>query len=508
MKSISIGGAKLTVEELIAVARKGARVQLSEEAIAAIDRSRQVVEKCVEEKRVVYGLTTGFGKFSDVTISDQDTLLLQENLIMSHACGVGEPLPDEVVRAMMLLRINALGIGYSGIRVSTVQTLVEMLNKDVIPVIPSKGSLGASGDLVPLAHMSLVLLGMGEAKYRGEVMSGEQAMKLAGITPVKLTSKEGLALINGTPAMCAVGALALADAEMLMKSADVIAALSMEAECGIADAMDERLHRVRRQPGQMAVAENMRRLFEGSRYISRQGELRVQDAYSFRCIPQIHGASRDAIAYVRNIIDNELNAVTDNPLIFSDTEEALSGGNFHGQYLAISLDVLGIALAELANVSERRIERLVNPALSGLPAFLIKNGGLNSGMMIAQYTAASLVSENKVLAHPASVDSIPSSANQEDHVSMGMTAARKAREILNNVTEVLAIEAMCAAQAVEFQGQEGLSPAGKAVYRLIRRQVPPLERDRILYVDMQKCAELLRSGAILQAAESVVGPLQ
>ncbi len=508
MKSISIGGAKLTVEELIAVARKGAKVQLSEEAIAAIDRSRQVVEKCVEEKRVVYGLTTGFGKFSDVTISDQDTLLLQENLIMSHACGVGEPLPDEVVRAMMLLRINALAIGYSGIRVSTVQTLVEMLNKDVIPVIPSKGSLGASGDLVPLAHMSLVLLGMGEAKYRGEVMSGEQAMKLAGITPVKLTSKEGLALINGTPAMCAVGALALADAEMLMKSADVIAAMSMEAECGIADAMDERLHRVRRQPGQMAVAENMRRLFEGSRYISRQGELRVQDAYSFRCIPQIHGASRDAIAYVRNIIDNELNAVTDNPLIFSDTEEALSGGNFHGQYLAISLDVLGIALAELANVSERRIERLVNPALSGLPAFLIKNGGLNSGMMIAQYTAASLVSENKVLAHPASVDSIPSSANQEDHVSMGMTAARKAREILNNVTEVLAIEAMCAAQAVEFQGQEGLSPAGKAVYRLIRRQVPPLERDRILYVDMQKCAELLRTGAILQAAESVVGPLQ
>jgi histidine ammonia-lyase len=508
MKSISIGGAKLTVEELIAVARKGAKVQLSEEAIAAIDRSRQVVEKCVEEKRVVYGLTTGFGKFSDVTISDQDTLLLQENLIMSHACGVGEPLPDEVVRAMMLLRINALAIGYSGIRVSTVQTLVEMLNKDVIPVIPSKGSLGASGDLVPLAHMSLVLLGMGEAKYRGELMSGEQAMKLAGITPVKLTSKEGLALINGTPAMCAVGALALADAEMLMKSADVIAAMSMEAECGIADAMDERLHRVRRQPGQMAVAENMRRLFEGSRYISRQGELRVQDAYSFRCIPQIHGASRDAIAYVRNIIDNELNAVTDNPLIFSDTEEALSGGNFHGQYLAISLDVLGIALAELANVSERRIERLVNPALSGLPAFLIKNGGLNSGMMIAQYTAASLVSENKVLAHPASVDSIPSSANQEDHVSMGMTAARKAREILNNVTEVLAIEAMCAAQAVEFQGQEGLSPAGKAVYRLIRRQVPPLERDRILYVDMQKCAELLRSGAILQAAESVVGPLQ
>lgn len=508
MKSISIGQAKLTMEELLAVARGGAEVALSEEAVAAIGRSREVVEKCVAEKRVVYGLTTGFGKFSDVTISEQDTLSLQENLIMSHACGVGEPLPDEVVRAMMLLRINALAIGYSGIRVSTVQTLIEMLNRDVIPVVPSKGSLGASGDLVPLAHMSLVLLGMGEAKYKGERMSGDRAMRMAGITPVKLTSKEGLALINGTPAMCSLGALALADAQQLIKSADVIAALSMEAEWGIADAMDERLHRVRRQPGQMTVAENMRRLFEGSQYISRQGERRVQDAYSFRCIPQIHGASRDAIEYVRNVIQNELNAVTDNPIIFSDTEEALSGGNFHGQYLAISLDVLGIALAELANVSERRIERLVNPALSGLPAFLVKHGGLNSGMMIAQYTAASLVSENKVLAHPASVDSIPSSANQEDHVSMGMTAARKAREILNNVTEVLAIEVMCAAQAVEFQGHEGLSPAGRAVYRLIREQVPPLEKDRILYVDMEKCAKLLRSGAILQAAESVVGPLK
>ncbi|MGI6732937.1 MAG: histidine ammonia-lyase [Anaerovoracaceae bacterium] len=508
MKSISIGEGKLTMEELLAVARNGAKVRLSKEAVAAISQSRDVVEKCVDEKRVVYGLTTGFGKFSDVTISEQDTFLLQENLIMSHACGVGEPLPDEVVRAMMLLRINALAIGYSGVRVSTVETLIEMLNKDVIPVVPSKGSLGASGDLVPLAHMSLVLLGMGEAKYKGERMTGERAMKMAGIAPVKLTSKEGLALINGTPAMCSIGALALADAEILMKSADVIAALSMEAECGISDAMDERLHRVRRQPGQMTVAENMRRLFEGSEYISRQGEKRVQDAYSFRCIPQIHGASRDAIEYVRNVVHNELNAVTDNPLIFSDTEEALSGGNFHGQYLAISLDVLGIALAELANVSERRIERLVNPALSGLPAFLVKHGGLNSGMMIAQYTAAALVSENKVLAHPASVDSIPSSANQEDHVSMGMTAARKAREILNNVTNVLAIEVMCAAQALEFQGHEGLSPAGRAVYRLIREQVPPLEKDRILYVDMQKCAELLRSGAILQAAESVVGPLQ
>ncbi len=508
MKTITLGEAKLTVDELIAVAREGAMVTLSKEAEAAVCKSREVVERCVADRKVVYGLTTGFGKFSDVTISEEDTFSLQENLIMSHACGVGDPLPDEVVRAMMLLRINALSIGYSGIRVSTINTLVEMLNKGVIPVIPSKGSLGASGDLVPLAHMSLVLLGMGEAKYKGERVTGAKAMELAGITPVKLTSKEGLALINGTPAMCALGALALADAENLMKSADVIAALTMESEYGIVDAMDERLHKVRRQPGQMITAGNMRKLFSGSKYITRQGEKRVQDAYVFRCIPQIHGAGRDAIAYVKSVILNEINAVTDNPLIFSETGEAISGGNFHGQYLAISLDVLGIALAEYADVSERRIERLVNPALSGLPAFLVKHGGLNSGMMIAQYTAASLVSENKVLAHPASVDSIPSSANQEDHVSMGMTAARKAREILNNATEVLAIEAMCAAQAVEFQSPEGLSPAGRAVYNLIREQVPPLEKDRILYTDMETCSRLLRSGAIRRAAESVVGSLE
>ncbi|HPO04506.1 MAG TPA: histidine ammonia-lyase [Bacillota bacterium] len=508
MRKILLGEAKLTIEELIAAARGEVLVALSEEAEAAVNKAREVVEKCVSEDKVVYGLTTGFGKFSDVTISEEDTLALQENLIMSHACGVGEPLPDEVVRAMMLLRVNALSVGFSGIRVSTIKTLIEMLNKGVIPVVPSKGSLGASGDLVPLAHMSLVLLGMGEAKYKGERMSGEKAMKAAGITPVKLTSKEGLALINGTPAMCSLGALALADAIRLMKSADVIAALTMEAEYGIADAMDERLHMIRRQPGQIITAENMRRLFKGSKYIGHQGVKRVQDAYAFRCIPQIHGASRDAINYVKNTIENELNAVTDNPIIFSDTGEAISGGNFHGQYLAISLDVLGIALSELANVSERRIERLVNPALSGLPAFLVKHGGLNSGMMIAQYTAASLVSENKVLAHPASVDSIPSSANQEDHVSMGMTAARKAREILNNATEVLAIEAMCAAQAVEFQGSEGLSPAGAAVYNVIRKQVPPLEKDRILYIDIEKCSALLRSGEILKAAESVTGPLK
>ena len=508
MKTIVIGEGKMTIEDLLSVVREGSVIEISEQAKSKMQASREVVETCVAEEKVVYGLTTGFGKFSDVTISDEDCFTLQENLIMSHACGVGDPLPTEVVRAMMLLRINALSVGYSGIRISTVNTLVEMLNKGVLPVVPEKGSLGASGDLVPLAHMSLVLLGKGEATYQGVRMTGMEAMEKAGILPVKLTAKEGLALINGTPAMCAIGALAIADADRLQKTADIIAALTMEAENGIIDAMDERIHAIRQQPGQIATADNMRKLLAGSRYITHQGEKRVQDAYVFRCIPQIHGPSKDTVKFVKEIIDREINAVTDNPIIFGDTQEAISGGNFHGQYLAVGLDFLGIALAELANVSERRIERLVNPALSGLPAFLVKHGGLNSGMMIAQYTAAALVSENKVLAHPASVDSIPTSANQEDHVSMGMTAARKAREILENAVNVLAIELMCAAQAIEFQGAEGLSKATAATYNKVREHVAPLDKDRILYPDIDKCARLVRDGSILDAVESIVGHIQ
>lgn len=500
MDKIIIGQGQLTMDELLSVARDKRGIELSQEAKDAVDAARKVVDDSVAQKKIIYGLTTGFGKFSDVTISEAETMTLQENLIMSHACGVGDPLPDEVVRAMMLLRINALSVGFSGVRLSTLETLIEMLNNDIIPIIPSKGSLGASGDLVPLAHMSLVLLGMGEAKYQGQVMEGGKAMKMAAITPVKLTAKEGLALINGTQAMCALGALAVSDAKMLMKTADVVAALTMESENGIRDAMDERLHQVRGQEGQIKVAGNMRNLFAGSERIKGQGEGRVQDAYTFRCIPQIHGASRDAIGFVDGIIGKEINAVTDNPIIFADTGEAISGGNFHGQYMAIGLDLLGISLAELANVSERRIERLVNPALSGLPAFLVQNGGINSGLMIPQYTAAALVSENKILAHPASVDSIPSSANQEDHVSMGMTAARKAREILENTINVLAIEAMCAAQAIDIQPEGKLSPAGSKVYEKIRQVIKPLDKDRVLYSDIQAVADLIRKGEILEAA--------
>ena len=508
MEKIMIGEGKLTMEELVAVARKGCPVEISEAAIAKIAKSRETVERCVSEGRVVYGITTGFGKFSDVHISEEDTFALQENLVMSHSCGVGDPMPEEVVRAMMLLRVNALSVGNSGVRLLTLNTLVDMLNKGVIPVVPKKGSLGASGDLVPLAHMSLTLLGMGEAFYQGERMPSAEALKKAGINPIRLTAKEGLALTNGTQAMCAFGSLAVEDARLLMKTSDVIAALTMEGLTGIIDAMDERVHAVRQQPGQMACAANLRQLLAGSKCVTKQGEKRVQDAYALRCIPQVHGPCRDSIEYVTGIITREINAVTDNPLIFPETDDAISGGNFHGEYMSMALDFLGIAAAELADISERRIERMVNPKLNDLPAFLTPDGGLNSGFMIPQYTAAALVSENKVLAHPACVDSIPSSANQEDHVSMGMTAARKAREIIFNTLNVLAIELLCAAQAMEFGNKEGMAPATRAVYDEVRKVVAPLEKDRILYTEINKCAELIKSGVILKVAEEAAGKIK
>lgn len=507
MKKVILGEGKLTLDELIDVVRNGAQAEISEAALKKIAASRKMVEDCVREKRVVYGLTTGFGKFSDVSISEEDSKKLQENLIVSHACGCGKNLDEEFVKAMMLLRVNALSVGFSGIREETVKTLLEMLNKGVIPIVPEKGSVGASGDLVPLAHMTLVLLGMGEATYKGEAMSGAEAMKKAGIKPIELTSKEGLALINGTQAMNSIGTLTVMDAELVGKTADIIAALSLEADSGVIDAMDERIHSLRGHKGQMNCAKNIRTLLEGSSLTTHQGEIRVQDAYSFRCIPQIHGPSREYIEFAKSIISKEINAVTDNPIIFPETDQAISGGNFHGQYLAMSLDVLGIAMAELANVSERRIERLVNPALSGLPAFLVKNGGLNSGLMIPQYTAAAMVSENKVLAHPACVDSIPTSANQEDHVSMGMTSARKSREILYNTVNVLAIELMTAAQAVEFTDSSKLAPATKAVYDKVREKVKPLDQDRVMYYDMKAIKDMILNGEILKAAEDKIGPL-
>ncbi len=523
METITIDGHSLGIKETILVARFGARVEIDPEALDRVASSRAVVDRCVDEGRVSYGITTGFGKFSDVLISADENALLQRNLIVSHACGVGEPLPEEVVRAMALLRANALAVGYSGIRPETLLALVNMLNAGIVPVIPEKGSLGASGDLAPLSHLVLVLLGEGEAFYRGTRMPGGAALKAAGLAPVVLAAKEGLALINGTQAMTSIAAIAVFDAWKLLRTEDVACALSFQALQGIVDALDPRVHALRGQEGQEVAAERLRALLAGSAMTTRQGELRVQDAYALRCAPQVHGASRDALGYVTDIVERELNAVTDNPLIFPGEDEGfdeeeggeaiISGGNFHGQPIALAMDFLAIAMAELASIAERRIERLVNPSLSnGLPAFLTRAGGLNSGFMITQYVAAALVSENKVLAHPASVDSIPSSANQEDHVSMGTIAARKARTILGHLRSVVAIELLAACQAVELRAElmdidleESLSPATRAAWRAVRSAVPSLGPDRVMYQDMEAVEDILAEGTVLKAVEDVIG---
>lgn len=508
MKTILITGRTLTLRELVAVCRENAAVALSDEAKERILASRAVVDRLVEDEAVVYGITTGFGKFSDVTISGEECKLLQRNLIISHAVGAGEPFSREAVRGMMLLRVNNLAKGFSGTRLTVVQTLIEMLNRGVTPVVPQKGSLGASGDLAPLAHMVLPMIGLGRADFGGETMDGGEAMRRAGIETVELVAKEGLALINGTQAMTATGALALYDALECMKIADINAALGFEANRGVIDALDERVHLVRPHDGQVATAGRLRKLLEGSGNVTRQGEIRVQDCYSLRCVPQVHGASRDAFEYILSKVNIELNAVTDNPIVLGETGEAISAGNFHGQPMALVFDFLAIALSELANISERRLEHLVNPSLGGFPAFLVENGGLNSGMMIVQYAAAALVSENKVLAHPASVDSIPSSAGQEDHVSMGTIAARKAGEILKNVRRVLAMELMCVCQAIDLMdGKDKLGKGTAAAYAAVRSVCETLECDRPLYDDIEHCEELLKNGTLLTAVEQAVGTL-
>ena len=509
MENILITGHTLTLEELAAVCRENAPVALSPEAKQRILESRQVVDMLVDEAAVVYGITTGFGKFSDVTITQDECKQLQRNLIVTHAVGAGEPFPRDVARGIMLLRVNNLAKGFSGTRLELVETLVAMLNRGVTPVIPQKGSLGASGDLAPLSHMVLPMLGLGQAEYEGEVLPGDVAMARAGIPTVELVAKEGLALINGTQAMTSVGALAVYDAIRLMKTADIAAAMSFEANRGVKDALDPRVHAVRPHDGQMKTAANLRNLLLGSGNVTCQGEVRVQDGYSLRCVPQVHGASQDAINYVKSKVEIEMNAVTDNPIIFKETMEGISGGNFHGQPMAMAFDFLGIALSELANISERRLERLVNPNIGNVPAFLVKKGGLNSGFMIVQYSAAALVSENKVLAHPASVDSIPSSAGQEDHVSMGTIGARKAAEILGNVRRVLAMELMCACQAVDLLGgQEKLGKGTAPAYRAIRAVCDTLEDDRPLYEDINRCEAVIQDGSLLRAVEEAAGEIE
>lgn len=507
MNKILIDGNSLTIEDVVKIARDNYKIELTKDALDKVTKARELVDKLVEEEKISYGITTGFGKFSDVVISKGDSQKLQKNLIMSHSCGVGNPLSEEIVRAIMLLRVNNLSKGYSGIRVKTLQTLVDMINKGVHPIIPEKGSLGSSGDLAPLSHMVLTMLGEGEAIYKGERLSSKEAMNRAEVEILdNLSSKEGLALINGTQVMTAIGLLTLHDSINLLKTADIAFGLTMEALNGITCAMDEKVHAVRPHKGQINTAKNLLEILNGSEMTTKQGEARVQDAYSLRCSPQIHGASKDAIEYVKNKINIEINSVTDNPIIFPEQEDVISGGNFHGQPMALSFDFLGIALSEIANISERRIEKLVNPALShGLPAFLVNKGGLNSGFMIVQYSAASLVSENKVLAHPASVDSIPSSANQEDHVSMGTIAARKSREIMENVRKVIAMEILSAAQAIDLRGKKKLGIGSEAAYKIIREHTHFVDKDRIMYKDINICEEIISKNLLVEAVEDAIG---
>ena len=505
---ISLSGEDLTINEVVEVARNKVKVELNTIAKKNIKKARKMVDDLVSEDKVVYGITTGFGKFSDKKISPTEVLKLQENLIKSHATGTGQPLPQEVVRAMMLLRINNLARGHSGIKYKTVKLMIDMLNKDVVPWVPEQGSVGASGDLVPLAHMVLVMMGKGKAYYEGELLEGDKILEYAGLEPVQLDSKEGLALINGTQMMGALGTLAIYDSLNLVSHADLALSLSLEGLNGILDAYDEDIHKLRPHPGQKITAQNIRNLTEGSKLAVYDHKERVQDAYTLRCAPQVHGATRDAVEHVNKTITREINSVTDNPLLFPEKRKVLSGGNFHGQPLALTLDYLAMAVSELGNISERRTARMVDGSLNnGLEMFLTPRGGLNSGYMISQYTAASLVSENKLLSNPSSTDSIPTSANQEDHVSMGSISARKVRDIVKNVENILAIEFITAAQAVDMRCDDPLENLGngtKTIYQTIRERVLELKEDRVLYTEVQDVQKLIHHNNLLNKLDNLI----
>lgn len=518
MEQITIDGESLTFEQVIAVAygKPGEpRLSLAETAKTAINRSAQAVQTLLDRGEIAYGITTGFGAFKDKIISREEVELLQRNIVVSHAVGVGRPFDAATVRAIMLIRANTLARGFSGIRLETLELMLEFLNRGVHPIIPEKGSLGASGDLAPLAHFACVLIGEGAAEIDGQVVNAVEALKRVGLSPITLAAKEGLALTNGTTVMTAVGILETAKAIQLAELADISGCLSLEALNGTTSAFDERIHALRPHPRQVECARNLREILEGSQLVREFDVANVQDAYTLRCMPQVHGACRDAIAYAEWLLKLELNAVTDNPLIFlsepptsaggqnadsdaiicppdyagrSDTTiEVISGGNFHGEPLALAFDYLTIALAELCNIAERRIMRLTDEASNAhvLPAFLTEYGGLNSGFMIVQYTAAALCTENKVLAHPASVDTIPSSANVEDHVSMGLTAALKLRQVAENFALVLSLELLCAAQGIDFRrkrlgGDKRLGKGTEPIYSAIRKRIPFIERDEFM----------------------------
>ncbi|HET7549681.1 MAG TPA: histidine ammonia-lyase [Gemmatimonadaceae bacterium] len=501
-------GDPLSLADVVAVARHGAPVALTDAARQRVRESRARVGALLERDEAVYGINTGFGRLANVRVPHEDVKALQRNLIVSHAVAVGAPLPTEVVRGMLLLRAQSLAVGVSGVRLDVLDVLVECLNRGVHPIIPSQGSVGSSGDLAPLAHMALALIGLGMVEHQGTNQPAARAFDQLGLQPLTLAAKEGLALINGTQAMTAIAALVLDDAVDLATCADIAGAMSLEALDGALSNFDHRIMAVRPHPGAALVAENVRRLAAGSEIHESRAECRrVQDAYSLRCIPQVHGASRDALAHSREVVGRELNSATDNPLIFAGDDVVLSGGNFHGQPVALAMDYSKIAVAELANISERRTAHLQDPALSGLPPFLTRREGLHSGLMITQYTAASLVSENKVIAHPASVDSIPTSANQEDHVSMGTTSARQARQVLENARWVVAIELLNAAQGLDFRRPLRPAAGTGAALAAVREVVASLDGDRPLQDDLHALYSLVASGRLREAVESAIGAL-
>jgi histidine ammonia-lyase len=502
---LRLDGQPLSLAEIEAVSIDRCRVEIAPDARERVAASRALIEQIVAAGQTVYGVNTGFGKLADVRISNDHLAQLQTNLVRSHAGGVGQPLSEAESRAMVLLRANVLAKGFSGIRMEVLQLLVELLNAGVHPLIPEKGSVGASGDLAPLAHLALVVIGEGEAFYEGQRMAGGEALRRAGLKPVQLAAKEGLALLNGTQAMVAVGGLAVGRAQRLVRLADVAGAMSLDALLGTPVAFDARIQQARPHAGQIASAAHLTALMEGSeiRESHREHCSRVQDAYCLRCMPQVHGAVRGALAHVASVLETEAGSATDNPLVFPDgSSEAqvggavLSGGNFHGAPLSYALDYAAIALTDLAGITERRIDRLLNPDINeGLPAFLSPDPGLSSGFMIAQIVAAALINECQVLAHPSSTGSIPTDGGKEDHVSMGMTGALKLRQIVEHVERVVAIELMCGAQAIEFRRPLKSSPRLEAVHDAVRKVVPRLEQDRVLAGDIEALSGAVRSGA-------------
>ncbi|HMS64245.1 MAG TPA: histidine ammonia-lyase [Ignavibacteria bacterium] len=508
-KIILITGKNLTVNKSIEIVLQNHKISLDKTSEKKILASRQLVEKWIADDKAIYGITTGFGEFKDVKISQKDIEKLQRNLILSHSAGVGKYIPDFIVRLMLLFRINSLALGYSGVRLELINHLIKIFNSGIIPLIPSQGSVGSSGDLAPLSHLALTAIGEGSCKLNSEITESRKALAAKKIKPIKLSAKEGLAMINGTQMMSAYICKSIYDAEYLSKCADVSGSLSLDAMRGTSRAFSDKLQKVRPHKGQISSAKNLRNLLKGSKIMQSHKDCgKVQDAYSLRCMPQVHGAVKDTIEYCKKILETEINSATDNPLIFPESGEHIEGGNFHGEPLALIADFLAIAVSELGSISERRTARLVDGSLSGLPRFLTDNGGLNSGLMIVQYTAASLVSENKVLCHPGSVDSIPTSANQEDHNSMGSVSAKKAFDVVNNVKKIIAIEILCAVQGIDFLRPLKSGKGSEEAYLYIRKRSAHISEDIITSDLILKISEIIYDKNFLEAIEKKTGKLE